>query len=231
MSNFKKEVVKMGAFPNLTSGMSAMMKQTPKIDTEEHEPQSKSKVVKLRFTNRQYEAFREACSAFEVMANDPNFSEFVKKVFGDIKMSTVPSQLVNPIVEAPTRIPIKVRSTRPAGQPAKESYFTQPTPATDSAKQLFSKAAKYVDKEALRQDIPKGTTCITDIRILMSAYINENNLRVDDGVILDNFIFKLAPKVVQEYKSELLRVENKYAIPKGNRKIMTAIINEITFGK
>ena len=218
-------------FPNLTSGMAAMMKQTPKIDMEEHEQPSKSKVVKLRFTNRQYEAFREACSAFEVMANDQNFPEFVKKVFGDVKMSTIPGQLVNPIVDAPTRIPIKVRSARPEGQPAKESYFTAPTTATDSARQLFSKAAKHVEKGNLRQDINKGMTCITDIRILMSAYINENNLRVDDGVILDNFIFKLAPKVVQEYKNDLLRVENKYAIPKGNRKIMTAIINEITFGK
>ncbi len=208
-----------------------MMKHAQIIDTEEHEPISQSKVIRLRFTKKQYETFRDACSAFGIMAADPDFPEFAKKVFGDIKLSTLPNQLVNPIVDAPTRIPIKVRSSTTSGLPAKESYFTKPTPATDNAKKLFSQTSKYVDKESIRYDISKGTTCITDIRILISAYINENNLRVEEGVILDNFMFEIAPKIIKELMPDLLRVNKKYAIPKGNRKMITSIINEITFGK
>jgi hypothetical protein len=217
-------------YPNLKSGIKALRLVPPEIDTEEYEQLPRSKVVKLRFTNKQYESFRDACKIFEMVALDSDFMNLVKKTLGeDIKVSTVYSQVVAPIVDAPTKIPLKIKSNR--GPTGKESYFTNPIPASDAVRQLFSKVAKHVDKDSLRQDVNGGNTCVTDVRVMMSKYVEENDLRHEEGTTLDNLLARLAPKAIQEHKADLLRINNKYSIPKGNRKIMAAILNEITFGK
>lgn len=213
----------------LTSGMTEVMSMNKEIDTDDQDVQESTRVVKLRFTRKQYQAFRDACKIFEVVSMDSKFIDFVKSALGaDVKVSTINKQFVQPILEAPVRIPIKIPRVAKAGEQKRESYFTAPTAATEKCLQLYSK----VEKEGidLKQDIREGVTCVTDVRVMMSRYISTENLRSEHGIVLDDFIRNLVPKSLHENSDQLHRVEGHFVVPKGNRKVMTAIVNEITFG-
>ena len=214
----------------LTSGITEAMSMNKEIDTDDQDVYESTKVVKLRFTRKQYQAFRDACKIFEVVSIDSKFIDFVKSVLGpDVKVPTINKQFVKPILEAPVRIPIKVPRVAKAGEQKRESYFTAPTAATDKCLQLYSKVK---DEEVdLKQNIREGITCVTDVRVMMSRYISMENLRNEHGIVLDDFICKLVPKSLHENNDQLHRVDGHFAIPKGNRKVMTAIVNEITFGQ
>ena len=200
------------------------------IDTDDQDVQESTRVVKLRFTRKQYQAFRDACKIFEVVSKDSKFIDFVKSVLGaDVKVPTINKQFVQPILEAPVRIPMKIPRVAKAGEQKRESYFTAPTTAIDKCLQLYSKVeSEGID---LKQDIREGITCVTDVRVMMSRYIAMENLRNEHGIVLDDFICKLVPKSLHENSDQLHRVDGHFTIPKGNRKVMTAVVNEITFGK
>lgn len=215
---------------HLNSGLKAMMPLLKQIDDEQL-PENK-KVVKLRFTSKQYSAFRDACKIFELVSSDPGFIPLVKSALGaNIKEPTISKQFINPIIDAPTKIPIKIpKLAEPSNK--KESYFIAPTNLTKSGRKLYHEIKSVVDKTTLKHDIDKGITCITDIRILLTKYIEFKQLKTELGTTLDDFIISLAPNTVNDNLTDLMAVSNKIlVIPKGNRKIITGIINEITFDK
>ena len=217
--------------PKLTSGMATLMAKNKEIEVEEEDgfQMQSSKVIKLRFTRKQYQTFRDACTIFELVSNEPGFTDFVKKALdADIKVATITRQLVTPIVEAPTRIPMKIpRAKQEPGVVAKESYFTAQIEATKKSLQLYE-AVK--DEVELRHDIKSGVTCVTDVRVMVSKYFSSNNLKNEHGTVLDNFIYKLTPGAINNSKDILRRVDGSYVIPKGDRKVITGIINEVAFG-
>lgn len=214
----------------LTSSLAEVLSMSKEIDTDDQDMQESTKVVKLRFTRKQYQAFRDACKILEAVAMDSKLNDFVKSALGaDVKVSTINKQIVQPILEAPLRISMKVPRAAKEGEQKKESYFTMPVAATDQCLQLYSK----VKNEGIvpKQDVLEGTTCVTDVRVMMSRYIFMENLRNEHGVMLDDFILELVPKSLHEHVDQLHRVDGDLVIPKGNRKVMTAIVNEITLGQ
>jgi len=212
----------------LTSGMDKLLALNKEIEAEEVDQAfQQTKVIRLRFTRRQYQSFRDACTILELVSSDPGFPDFVKKALGaDIKVATIAKQFVNPILEAPMRIPVKIPRAKSAN-PEKESYFTAPIDVTDKCMQLYKKVANHVQ---LRYDVSQGKTCVTDVRVMVSKYFAVFNLKNDQGTTLDNFIYKLTPDAINSSKDVLYRVGNKYVIPRGDRKVVTGIINEIAFG-
>ena len=214
----------------LTSGIMEVMSMNKEIDTDDQDVQESTRVVKLRFTRKQYQAFRDACKIFEVVSKDSKFVDFVKSVLGaDVKVPTINKQFVQPILEAPVRIPMKIPRVAKAGEQKRESYFTAPTAAIDKCLQLYSKVKN--EEIDFKQNIQEGFTCVTDVRVMMSRYISMENLRNEHGIVLDDFICKLVPKSLHENSDQLHRGDGHSFIPKGNRKVMTAIVNEITFGQ
>lgn len=210
---------------NLKSGLNDLLLSNKQIE-EEHELHSSSKVVKLRFTRRQYEAFRDACKVLEIVSSHEEFDGFVKKALSaDIKVQTISRQFINPILEAPLRIPIKI--TRRASEQKKVTYFTTPIDATDKCIKLYAEVADEVD---LKQNVREGKTCLTDVRVMVGKYFTIKDLKTDEGVVLDDFICDLAPEAVNYNKDNLLRIKGKYVIQKGDRKVMAGIVNEIAFG-
>lgn len=215
--------------PTLTKGLTEIMPMNKEIDADDQEEQQSARVIKLRFTRKQYEAFRNACTILEIVSSDDKFSDFVKSVLGnDVKVPTINKQLVQPIIEAPMRIPVKIIRAPKTGQPKRDSYFTNPIEATEKCIKLYS----AVEDEGvnLKQNIQEGVTCVTDVRSMMSRYVSLNNLRNEHGVVVDDFIRELAPKSLIENSEYIHRVNGQYVIPKGNRKVMTNIVNEVTFG-
>jgi hypothetical protein len=199
------------------------------LDTEEQDGQS-TKVVKLRFTRKQYQAFRDACNIFGVVSSDPGFPDFVKSALGaDIRVQTITKQFVQPILEAPIRIPIKIppRATK-EGESRRESYFTAPTEVTDKCLQLYGMVKDEVE---LRHNVLEGVTCVTDVRVMIGKYISMKDLRTEDGIVLDDFIKELAPKSLHANSEYIHRIDGQHVIPKSNRKVITGIVNEVTFGQ
>ncbi len=213
--------------PSLKSGMNDLLLLNKEIEAEELQ-QSSTKVVKLRFTRKQYDAFRDACKILEIVASDSEFPDFVKKALGaDIKVPTIARQFINPIIEAPTKIPMKIPRALSSG-PKRETYFTAPIEATDKCVQLYSKVADDVE---LRQNIrDESTTCVTDVRVMVGRYFSIMDLKTEDGIIVDDFIRELVPEAISHNRDNLRRIDGKYIIPKGDKKVMASIINEVSFG-
>ena len=208
----------------LTGGLNDLLLSNKQIKTET-EHRSTNKLVKLRFTRKQYEAFRDACKVMEIVSSHEGFVDFVKEALNaDIKLPTIARQFVNPILEAPMRIPVK--STK--REQKKVTYFTSPIDATDKCIALFSQVA---DTVALKQDIGNGKTSLTDIRVMINTYLTEKNLKTDDGIVLDEFIMSIAQETVEYNKNSMLIINDKYIIPKGDKKIIPGIVNEIAFDK
>lgn len=214
--------------PSFKSGMSDMLMLNKEIEAEEAGLHSSSKVVKLRFTRKQYDAFRDACKIFELVAADEGFSEHVKKALGaDIRTSTIAKQFVNPILEAPMRIPIKIPKPQSSG-PKRETYFTAPIDATDKCVRLYAHVAEDVE---LKQNVKdENTTSVTDVRVMVGKYISTRNLRTEDGVVIDDFLRELVPDAINNNKDIFKRIDGKYVIPKGDKKVMSSIVNEVAFG-
>jgi len=211
------------------TGMKALLAMNKEIDEKNMEPPSNSKIVKLRFTRKQYQTFRDACKIFEVVSSDPEFTQFVQKSLGtDIKVPTIARQLVTPIVEAPLYIPMKLPKSENSPTVRKESYFTAKTPVTEKATKLHSKVMKEMTG-LMRYDLKEGSTCITDIRVMLSKYFASKNLKNEHGTVVDDFLFKLAPKSLSEHKDRLVNIDKRTIIPKGDTKVVTSIINEVTF--
>ena len=195
---------------------------------EDYEPHKSSKIVKLRFTRKQYDAFRDACKIFEIVSSNERFPEFVKECLGaDIRVPTIASQFVRPIVEAPMRIPIKM-SKAPSSEQKKVTYFTSPIDVTENCRALYDNVEGTVE---LKQDINNGKTSLTDVRVMVGKYISNAGLKVDEGTVLDEFLCHIAPETVEHYRDQLMRVNDMYVIPKGDRKIMAGMVNEVAFGK
>ena len=216
----------------LKKGMNAMIAMNKTIE-EDVEQSQNTKVVKLRFTRKQYQTFRDACKMFEIVSSHPDFNSLVSKAFGaEIKVPTIAKQIITPIVEAPLYIPMKLPKKGNYNQSdRKESYFTLPAPATDKAFKLYSKVTNEVE-DVLRYDLKEGkNTCVTDVRVMLSKYFSSMNLKNEQGTVVDDFLFDLAPGSLNNSKDRMLHVDGKLLIPKGDTKIVTGIINEVTFDK
>lgn len=190
-----------------------------------------AKIIKLRYTVKQYDTFRDACRIFSIIASHPGFNAFVAKALEtEVRAVTIKKQLVDPIVNAPLKIPMK--KIRKVGDSPKESYFTAPAPVTPEVKRLYNIVKSKIDKETLKQNIDNDVTCVTDVKKFITTYIAMNNLvHPEHGIELSKGLNGLAPKVIKSNSDLIHRVENKYYIPKGDRKIITLIMNELLFGK
>ena len=205
-----------------------MLMLNKEIEAEEAGLNSSTKVVKLRFTRKQYEAFRDGCKILEIVAADEGFPEYVKKALGsDIRISTIAKQFVNPILEAPMRIPVKIPKPQSSG-PKRETYFTAPIDATDKCVRLYDHVA---DDAELKHNVKdESKTSVTDVRVMVGKYISTRNLRTEDGVVIDDFLRELVPEAIKNNKDIFKKINGKNVIPKGDKKIMTSIVNEVAFG-
>jgi hypothetical protein len=212
---------------SLKGGLNDLLLSNKQITDVDEGSRSSAKVVKLRFTRRQYEAFRDACKVLEIISSHDGFTDFVKSALNaDIRVPTIARQFINPILEAPMRIPVK--ATKRQSDTKKVTYFTSPIPATDECEALYDQVKELVE---LKQDVSQGITSLTDVRVMVSAYLLHKDLKTDHGVVLDDFICRLAPATVEYNKSNLLIRNGKYIIPKGDRKVMAGLVSEIAFGK
>jgi hypothetical protein len=218
-----------------SEGLQAILPLRRDIELDD-EASDASKYVKLRFTRKQYDAFRNACNIFSVASEHPEFNSFVQRALStSIRASTIKTQLVHPIVDAPTKTVharLKIHKADIEGEEhvPKITHFTKPIPVTDVCLKLHLQVAALVDNETKYNIGSQNLTCITDIRRMLSKYINVNNLKTDEGTLVDVFLQTIAQKSIHDGANVFIRTDGNYIIPKGNRKIQEKIVNEIAFG-
>ena len=189
-----------------------------------------SKYVKVRFTRKQYEAFRNACSIFEVVSGHAEFDTFVQLALdAKVKSRIISQQLIHPIVTAPTKIVDNAKT--PASQSPKVTYFTAQIQPTDTCKALYSRIADSGHIKT-RYDIRESDiTCITDIRLMIGRYIAINRLKTAEGTIVDDFLQSIAFDTLNTMKHDMLNMNGNLVIPRHDKKIIIRMVNEIAVQK
>jgi hypothetical protein len=210
-----------------SGGLKNLLASKKHIIVEEDKPK-RSGYIKLRFTCRQYDAFRDACGVLGIVASHPDFSDFVRKALdADVLESSIQRQFVTPIVTAPSMFPKKsVPKAAAASDQRKASYFTNPIEATDQLRMLY-KAVE--NKDDLKQDVDGGHTSMTDIRVLLNRYFTENELKVPEGIVVDEFIHSLVPEAMKMHEGDLVPYGDQSLIPKGDKTIIQSIVKELAF--
>lgn len=202
---------------------------------EDEEDNNVSKYIKLKFTRRQYETFRNACNIFSVVASHPGFNDFVNEALETkVTSHTLNIQMVNPINTSLTKIydPIVKKSIKNKNvtHEPKITYFNQPREVTESCISLYDKV-KDINTLHTQYDVLEGQTSITDIRTMLGKYIIKYDLKNEYGTIFDDFLQHIAPKTFNENKYTLLIVDDHFVIPKNDKKLIYGIINNIVFSK
>lgn len=189
-----------------------------------------SNIVKLKFTSRQYNSFVNACTTFNAISQNPEFYSFVRaSLSGRGDKQTINKQLVTPIVDAPKKLYVGKKSRAKGDQEKSINsiYFIRPTPTTPSCKKLYNKIKNSIDNSLLRYD-NTNTTCFTDVRVMLREYISSNNLKDEQGgTTIDTFLQGLASNTVNKYSDDLIYDGQNYSLPKGDRKIIMSLADEI----
>ena len=220
----------MSRSPLPTQGLRELMAMKKHVQSEQVAESKSSKYVKVRFTRKQYEAFRNACSILEVVSGHAEFDTFVQLALdAKVKSRIISQQLIHPIVTAPTKIVDNART--PASQSPKVTYFTAQIQPTDTCKALYSRIADSGDIKT-RYDIRESDiTCITDIRLMIGRYIAINHLKTPEGTIVDDFLQSIAFDTLNTMKHEMLNINGKLIIPRHDKKIVIRMVNEIAVSR
>ena len=212
-----------------TQGLRDILPLKKHIELEELVKSNTSKYVKLRFTRKQYDAFRSACGIFEVISDHPEFNSFVQLALNaDVKPRIVAHQLTNPITSAPTKIVDS--ALKVSNNPPKVTYFTAPIEPTDMCKQLYSRIADGGSINTKYDILESNKTCITDIRLMLGKYIVIKHLKTDKGTIVNEFLQSIAHNTFNSTKQLLLHIDNEYVIPRNDKRIVIQMVNEIAVG-
>lgn len=196
------------------------LKSISKLPEEEYVPKKEPNVVRLRFTRRQYETFKDACNIVEQLVADPAIKSTVKKLLNG---ATVDTNFTKPIVQAPTRIAGKSKKAdvHPAanhvGEPrVRETYFVKSRDVNRKVGSLWEFVKDEIPHDHLRFD-QESETCISDIRIMISTYIKSQKLKQSNGVVVDDFLHMLAPDILKDKK----------VIPKEDKRTIMMVVNEV----
>jgi hypothetical protein len=193
------------------------LKSISKLPEEEYVPKKEPNVVRLRFTRRQYETFKDACNIVEQLVADPAIKSTVKKLLNG---ATVDTNFTKPIIQAPTRIagkPKKVDTQATSvGSKERETYFVKSRDVNRKVGSLWEFVKDEIPHDHLRFD-QEGETCISDVRIMISAYIKSQKLKQSNGVVVDDFLQMLAPDVLKDKK----------IIPKEDKRTIMMVVNEV----
>ena len=180
-----------------------------------------ARYVRLRFTRKQYDAFRAACDALQMMSLHEEYINLVQLAMGSkVNPRVIASQITDPIVHAPTKVAI-------AGPraPPKVTHLTAPVKPSEKCMQLYARISSDVPNT--RHAIESGATCITDIRLMISKYIAIHDLKTEQGTVMDTFLQSIAPSTFARMKHVLMYVDNRYIIPRKDRQVIVRMVNEI----
>lgn len=192
-----------------------------------------SKYVKLKFTQRQFEAFKSACEILGVVSEHEEFYKIVKNAL-DVKSmpnAKIMSQMVAPIINSPLKEMVKsTKNKEPSTMTSakKMTHFNKPIIATRACRAIYDKLHPVV--QALYANMEEGMTSITEIRTMVNKYVAENDLKTEHGIVVDDFLKSIAPATFRENENLLYLDEDTMTmtIPKSDKSILYKVAEEIS---
>ena len=189
-----------------------------------------SKYVKLRFTQRQFEAFKSACEILGVVSEHEEFYKIVKNAL-DVKNmpnAKIMSQMVAPIINSPLKEIVKSTKNKEPSMDKKITHFNKPITATRACRAIYDKLHPVV--QALYANMEEGMTSITEIRTMVNKYVAENDLKTEHGIVVDDFLKSIAPATFRENEKLLYLDEDTMTmtIPKNDKSILYKVAEEIS---
>lgn len=192
-----------------------------------------SKYVKLKFTQRQFEAFKSACEILSVVSEHEEFYRIVKDAL-DVKSmqnAKIMSQMVTPIISSPQKEMVK--STKNAfpdeGEVAtKITHFNKPITVSRACRAIYDKLHPVAQASYI--NMKEGITSITEVRTIVNKYVAEKELKTEQGIVVDDFLKSIAPTTFRENEESLYLDEDDMTItiPKSNRSILYKVAEEIS---
>ena len=194
---------------------------------ETHKDKPTAKYVKLKFTQRQFETFQNACDVLSVVSDHEDFYKIVKEALesNDLRKEKILSQMVTPIISAPLKNMVKPAQKK-QDEEAKTTHFTKSITANKACRVLYEKLHPVV--QASYKNMEEGTTTITEIRTMVNKYVAANDLKTEEGIVVDDFLKSIAPATFQENEESLHYDGSTMIIPKGNRNILYKVAEEIS---
>lgn len=190
-----------------------------------------SKYVKLKFTQRQFEAFKSACEILSVVSEHEEFYKIVKNALEvkNMQNAKIMYQMVTPILSAPLKEVVKKNKDESDVTPTKITHFNKPIAVTEACKMIYEKLHPVM--QAVYKNMEEGKTSITEIRTMVTKYVAENNLKTEQGIIVNDFLKSIAPETFNEDKADekfMYLDDGKMIIPKSKQSILYKVAEEIS---
>ncbi|ORX91241.1 hypothetical protein K493DRAFT_304210 [Basidiobolus meristosporus CBS 931.73] len=144
----------------------------------------------------------------------------------EITEKNLQTKVINPVCASPLKI-IKSKPKNKQSDDNKEkkiTFFTKSVPTNQRVKMLHDKASTLKDL-SLRYN-PNKETCLTDVRTMLTQYINLSNLKTDVGMYMDNFLAELLDLSEFPLLKHDKEKDQKY-IAKDNRKTIIAMARKV----
>lgn len=133
------------------------------------ESKTTSKYVKLKFTQRQFVAFKSACEILSVVSEHEEFYRIIKDALDvkNMQNAKIMSQMVAPIISSPQKEMVKSTKTdEEVLASTKITHFNKPMTATRACRAIYDKLHPVV--QASYKNMEEGITSITEIRTMVT---------------------------------------------------------------
>lgn len=201
------------------------------------ESNTTSKYVKLKFTQRQFEAFKSACEILSVVSEHEEFYKIVKDAL-DVKSmqnAKIMSQMVMPIISSPQKEMVKSTKQKNASPAQGESevatkitHFNKPITVSRACRAIYDKLHPVAQASYI--NMKEGITSITEVRTMVNKYVAEKELKTEQGIVVDDFLKSIAPTTFRENEESLYLDEDNMTItiPKSDRSTLYKVAEEIS---
>lgn len=197
------------------------------------ESNTTSKYVKLKFTQRQFEAFKSACEILSVVSEHEEFYKIVRDAL-DVKSmqnAKIMSQMVTPIISSPQKEMVKSTKSKNAAEgevATKITHFNKPITVSRACRAIYDKLHPVAQASYI--NMKEGITSITEVRTMVNKYVAEKELKTEQGIVVDDFLKSIAPTTFRENEESLYLDEDNMTItiPKSDRSTLYKVAEEIS---
>lgn len=183
--------------------------------------------IRLKFTKKEFLDLQKTISALEYIFQDENITEYAMSKLSssqeDFTKIYKSKNFLHPLKDIQSKIVVPKNSRGVSSdKTASSTYFTRPTSIRPKAIELFNKIQDNKNLHLKYDQISE--TCVSDIRNILNAYFSEYHLKEDMGIFFDDFLTELFDSIMLE----IPKIDNRYYIPKGDRKLIFILIKSLT---
>jgi len=173
-------------------------------------------MTRLRLTEREINSFNDSCDVLAILLNQKSIKVVIQDAYSGKFSTDIIKKSLRNIYKVQKKVngSIKENGSK-EGVIKKEAFFTKQVRSTESSRALAEITEKI---SGLKLRYPQDeSSCHTDVRSMIFAYINYKELRNEVGVRISGQLRKLAPN----------SFEDMTYIPRSDKKTIPMACKEI----